>query len=56
MPSLDASIFRDYDIRGIVGETLHSDDAYAIGLAFASVVKSGHIVVGRDGRLTSPEL
>ena len=56
MPSLDASIFRDYDIRGIVGETLHITDAYAIGRAFASVVKSGHIVVGRDGRLTSPEL
>ncbi|RZM11490.1 MAG: phosphomannomutase, partial [Sphingomonas sp.] len=35
------SILREYDIRGVVGETLGEDDAYA---------------VGRDGRTTSPML
>jgi phosphomannomutase len=57
-----ASILREYDIRGIVGETLHAPDAEAVGRAFATMVakKSGkaapRIAVGRDGRLSSPEL
>lgn len=53
------SILREYDIRGIVGETLFPDDAFAIGRAFASMVADAggqHIVLGRDGRLSSPEL
>jgi phosphomannomutase len=57
-----ASILREYDIRGIVGETLHTPDAEAIGRSFATMVaqKSGkaapRIAVGRDGRMSSPEL
>jgi len=53
------SILREYDIRGVVGETLSEDDARAIGRAFGSVVvKAGgaSVCVGRDGRLSSPDL
>ncbi len=53
------SILRAYDIRGIVGETLHIRDAYALGRAFGTrVIRQGgsRICVGYDGRLTSPEL
>ncbi|MXV44582.1 phosphomannomutase [Saccharibacter sp. 17.LH.SD] len=50
---------REYDIRGIVGKTLHPEDAYAIGRTFASIVRRAggkHVVVGYDGRLSSPTL
>ncbi len=50
---------REYDIRGIVGKTLHGADAYAIGRVFGSVVaESGGttVAVGYDGRVSSPHL
>ena len=50
---------REYDIRGIVGKTLHPEDAYALGRVFASMIRrdGGSVVtVGYDGRLSSPEL
>ena len=53
------SVLREYDIRGIIGETLLSDDAYAVGRAFGTaVVRQGgtKTCVGYDGRLSSPEL
>ena len=54
------SIFRAYDIRGIVGETLSVKDAYFIGYNFAKRVQkkfnSLNIIVGYDGRLSSPTL
>lgn len=56
---IPASIFRAYDIRGIVGETLDTDIAYRIGGAVGSqATAQGEkgIVVGADGRLSSPEL
>ena len=53
------SIFREYDIRGIVGESFHDQDAYFIARAFATKAamaeEGGYICVGRDGRLSSPE-
>lgn len=55
----DPTILREYDIRGVVGDTLHAADALAIGRAFGSIVKShggSRVAVGRDGRLSSPEL
>jgi phosphomannomutase len=55
----DPTILREYDIRGVVGETLSEADAEAIGRAFAVVVaeKGGSsVVVGYDGRLSSPSL
>ncbi len=53
------SILREYDVRGVVGETLGPNDARALGRAFASVVRmsgGGVVAVGYDGRLSSPEL
>ncbi|MDD3446406.1 MAG: phosphomannomutase/phosphoglucomutase [Zavarzinia sp.] len=58
--SFHPSILREYDIRGIVGETLHESDALALGRTFATLVgrASGKakpvIAVGRDGRVSSP--
>ncbi len=52
-------IFRAYDIRGIVGETLDADIVKTIGRALGSEAKARGqqcMVVGRDGRSSSPEL
>lgn len=51
------SILREYDIRGIVGETLHAADAQAIGRCFGTVLRRAGgrtVAVGYDGRLSSP--
>ena len=59
MHKFHPSILRAYDIRGIVGETLHDEDAYNIGRSFASFLKSEYknkVVVGYDGRLSSVDL
>ena len=53
------TILREYDVRGIVGSTLHPEDAYALGRSFAALATSEgarRIAVGRDGRTHSPEL
>jgi phosphomannomutase len=54
------TVLRRYDIRGIVGETLSAADAEAIGRAFGAMIRrarpGGTVCVGRDGRLSSPEL
>ena len=55
----DPTTLREYDIRGIVGQSLHEADAYAIGRVFGSIIarKGGSVVaVGRDGRLSGPAL
>ena len=55
---LHPTILREYDIRGIVGQTLETADATAIARAFATIVASHggtRVCVGRDGRLSSPE-
>jgi phosphomannomutase len=55
----DPSILREYDIRGIVGETLSEADARALGQAFGAIVQQcggQNVCVGRDGRLSSPSL
>ncbi|WP_313918663.1 phosphomannomutase/phosphoglucomutase [Tahibacter sp.] len=57
--SIDRSIFRAYDIRGVVGKTLDRDIARQLGRAIGSEgVERGlsEIVVGRDGRLSGPDL
>lgn len=53
--ALPASIFREYDIRGIAGKTLLPEYAYAIARAFAAQT-AGAVCVARDGRISSPEL
>lgn len=56
------SLFRAYDVRGIVGETLSAADFLSIGHAFASHVadacqtRTPLIVTVRDGRESSPNL
>ncbi|WP_312266450.1 phosphomannomutase/phosphoglucomutase [Neisseria sp.] len=59
MASIASDIFKAYDIRGIVGKTLTNEAAYLIGKAIAARgTKLGvtRIAVGRDGRLSGPEL
>ena len=53
---IDASIFRDYDIRGIYPSELNEDSYYIIGKAIAAYLKVKEIAVGRDTRLSSPSL
>jgi len=57
--TLNPSIFKAYDIRGIVPSTLNEDVARGLGLAFgAAALAKGEktVAVGRDGRLSGPSL
>ena len=57
--SFPHEIFKAYDIRGIVDTSLSNEITFKIGQAVGSeVIKSGgkQIVIGRDGRLSGPEL
>lgn len=59
MATICEKIFREYDIRGVVGPEITEDGAFLIGKAFGSVVKEAkgaRVCVGRDGRLSSPAL
>jgi phosphomannomutase len=50
---------REYDIRGVIGETLGPDDARAIGRGFATLLRRAggtRVAVGWDGRESSPVL
>ena len=56
---IDRGIFRAYDIRGVVGQSLDNGVAELIGQAIGTLMfeKDLHdIVVGRDGRLSGPDL
>jgi phosphomannomutase/phosphoglucomutase len=56
---VDSGIFRAYDVRGIVGKTLNRDVARLLGQAIGTLMlEQGlhEIVLGRDGRLSGPEL
>jgi phosphomannomutase/phosphoglucomutase len=53
------SIFRAYDIRGVVGKTLDAEVAYQVGQVVGSLTleqDAGPVVVARDGRNSGPEL
>jgi phosphomannomutase len=53
------TLLREYDIRGVVGSTLHEADGLAIGRAFGTMVvgRGGRkVCLGYDGRLSSPAL
>ncbi len=55
----DPTALREYDIRGIVGQTLGPDDAFAVGRVFGGIVAGAggkRVAVGYDGRLSSPTL
>ena len=56
---LAASIFKAYDIRGIVPSTLDEAVAEALGRAFGTIARQEGettVAVGRDGRLSGPAL
>ena len=57
--TLTPGIFKAYDIRGVLGSTLDAAIAKQIGLAFGSAAQAKGekiVVIGRDGRLSGPEL
>jgi phosphomannomutase len=57
--TFDPTVLREYDIRGIIGETLGPDDARAIGRVFGSMLREAggsRVAVGYDGRVSSPIL
>jgi phosphomannomutase len=49
-------IFKAYDVRGVVPDDLDEDIARRIGAAFAEWSGGPHVVIGRDCRLSSPDL
>ena len=56
MKSLNPQIFREYDIRGLVGEDLTQETAFTIGCAYGTFLRDHGIaraIVGRDCRLSS---
>ena len=56
---VSASIFKAYDVRGIVPSTLTEEVAEALGRAFGTAAKKEGettVAVGRDGRLSGPSL
>ena len=57
--SFDPTILREYDIRGVIGETLSEEDARAIGRTFGAMLRESggsRVAVGYDGRVSSPML
>lgn len=59
MAVVDPSIFKAYDIRGIVGSTVDQTVAKLIGLAIGSEAQARGVkavCIGRDGRLSGPDL
>ena len=54
--AFNPTILREYDIRGIVGDTLTEADAYGLGRTYAAIAREEgamRIAVGRDGRTHS---
>jgi len=54
--TIDPAIFKAYDVRGIYGQDLTDEIAYRIGRAAAQYLNVPEIAVGRDMRLSSPQL
>ncbi len=53
------TVLREYDVRGILGETLSTADAEALGQAYATILAAEggkNVCLGFDGRLSSPDL
>jgi phosphomannomutase len=53
---LDSKVFKAYDVRGIYPEDLDEEGAYAIGRAYVQQFEPRRIAVGRDMRLSSPQM
>src|SRR5690625_3066590 len=55
----DPTLLREYDVRGVVGQTLHEADARALGRAVGTAVRrrgGSRVAVCYDGRLSSPDM
>ena len=53
---LDPKVFKAYDVRGVYPEDLDEEGAYAIGRAYVQQFEPKRIAVGRDMRLSSPQM
>ncbi len=49
-------IFKAYDVRGVYPSELSEKDAKRVGMAYGTLINGGTVVVGRDGRASSPSL
>lgn len=59
MIDVSQKVFREYDIRGVYGQTITPELAYQVGRAFGTEVRlteGSRVCVGRDGRLSTPAL
>ncbi len=54
--NITPGIFKAYDIRGIYPTELNEEGAYAIGRAFVTFLKVEQVIVGRDMRLSGPQI
>ncbi|WP_245994051.1 phosphomannomutase/phosphoglucomutase [Tengunoibacter tsumagoiensis] len=54
--TVNPSIFSAYDVRGVYGDTLTEEVAYRIGRAAAQYLQVSEIAVGRDMRVSSPQI
>lgn len=53
---INSKIFKEYDIRGEYNKEINERTAYALGLAFAKLLKAKKIVIGRDARWESEQI
>jgi phosphomannomutase len=53
---LDPAVFKAYDVRGLYGDELDEEGAYAIGRAYVDVFSPKRIAVGRDMRVHAPAM
>src|SRR4051794_35941038 len=53
---LSPSVFKAYDVRGIVPDELDADGAYALARGYVSAFEPRVMAIGHDMRLTSPDL
>jgi len=53
---VDSSIFKSYDIRGVYGKQVFDETAEAVGKGFAKILNPTTVIVGRDARVSSPNL
>jgi phosphomannomutase len=54
--NIDPGIFKAYDVRGLYPGQLHGEVARRIGRAFVDYLGARRIAVGRDARVSSPEI
>jgi len=53
---LDPKVFKAYDVRGVYGQDLDEEGAYAIGRAFVEEFEPQRIAIGRDMRVHGPAI